>query len=114
HVGLKGLSRCASISTRTMRARLTSNVLKSRRRTMWNSSLSAPATSTPVGPPPTTTNVTAPLSTRGARAPPADDHERQRAPVDEGRVGVDGLEPLQHVVPEADGVSQVVEGEAVL
>ena len=91
----EGFSSVSSISTRTMRARLTSKRLEVPRRTMWNSSLER-------------------AGHLHAGRTAADDDERQRALVDQRRVGVDGLEPLQHVVPQADGVGQVVEGEAVL
>ena len=43
----------------------------------------------------------------------ADDHEGQRALVDERRVGVGRLEQAEHVVAQADRVAQAVEGEAV-
>ena len=44
----------------------------------------------------------------------ADDHERQGAVVDERPVGVGGLEPLEHVVAQRDGVGERVQRERVL
>ena len=41
-------------------------------------------------------------------------HEGQRAVVDHRRIRVGGLETLEHVVPQALGVDQVVQREAVL
>ena len=48
-----------------------------------------------------------------AGGPAADDHEVQRAVVDERPVGVRSFEPAEHVVAQADGVAQAVEGQAV-
>ena len=62
---------------------------------MANSSASAPAVSTPVGPPPTTTKVSSPSADRRP-------------------VGVGRLEALDDVVPQPHGVGQRVEREAVL
>ena len=44
----------------------------------------------------------------------ADHHERQRAVVEQAGIAVRRLEPIQHVVPQADRVGEVVQREAVL